>query len=188
MNSNPIVIGSKVIGPEHPPFIIAEMSGNHNQSLERALQIVDAAAQAGAHALKIQTYTADTMTLDTREGAFTITNSESLWKGSSLYNLYQQAYTPWEWHQHIFDRCKQHDMIGFSTPQDAFTYFVNLWRHYRVTVPKLDRYFVDWLADFTVVYPIPISALDWYSQARENGATCGSFDLCVEARSNRARL
>src|SRR5450830_728078 len=113
-----IVIGDRCIGATHAPFIIAEMSGNHNQSLERALEIVDAAARTGAHALKIQTYTADTMTLDIDEGDFFIADSGSLWNGTSLYKLYQQASTPWEWHKPIFDRCKELGMIGFSTPFD----------------------------------------------------------------------
>lgn len=113
-----ISIANKMIGQESAPFIIAEMSGNHNQSLERALEIVDAAAKAGAHALKIQTYTADTMTLDLDEGEFFISDPNSLWKGTSLYKLYQEAYTPWEWHKPIFDRCRELGMIGFSTPFD----------------------------------------------------------------------
>src|ERR1700752_3861397 len=100
-----IAIGDTYIGRNHRPFLIAEMSGNHNQSLERALAIVEAAAQAGAHALKLQTYTADTMTLDIEEGEFFIDDANSLWKGNSLYKLYQQAYTPWEWHAPIFQRC-----------------------------------------------------------------------------------
>lgn len=101
------------------PFIIAEMSGNHNQSLDRALKIVDAAAEAGVDALKIQTYTADTMTIDKSDGEFFISDHNSLWKGESLYNLYKKAYTPWEWHKPIFDRCKERGIIGFSTPFDA---------------------------------------------------------------------
>lgn len=101
------------------PFIIAEMSGNHNQSLERALKIVDAAAEAGVDALKIQTYTADTMTIDKSDGEFFISDPNSLWEGESLYNLYKKAYTPWEWHKPIFDRCKEWGVIGFSTPFDA---------------------------------------------------------------------
>lgn len=100
------------------PFIIAEMSGNHNQSLEKALEIVDAAADAGVDALKIQTYTADTMTLDINERGFFIADKKSLWQGESLYNLYKKAYTPWEWHQKIFDRCKEKGILGFSTPFD----------------------------------------------------------------------
>lgn len=113
-----ITIGKKRIGSHHQPFVIAEMSGNHNQSLGRALEIVEAAAGAGAHALKIQTYTADTMTLDLEEGEFFISDPNSLWKGKSLYKLYQEAYTPWEWHKPIFDRCKELGMIAFSTPFD----------------------------------------------------------------------
>lgn len=100
------------------PFIIAEMSGNHNQSLDRALTIVDAAAKAGVDAVKIQTYTADTMTLDINEREFFIADKNSLWKGESLYSLYKKAYTPWEWHEAIFNRCKEWGIIGFSTPFD----------------------------------------------------------------------
>ena len=100
------------------PFIIAEMSGNHNQSLERALAIVDAAAAAGVDAIKIQTYTADTMTLDIDRGEFFIADQNSLWKGESLYHLYEKAHTPWEWHKPIFDRCKELGIMGFSTPFD----------------------------------------------------------------------
>lgn len=106
------------IGPSSKPFIIAEMSGNHNQSLERALEIVEAAAKSGAHALKIQTYTADTMTLNTENPDFQINDENSLWNGQNLYQLYQQAYTPWEWHKPIFDRAKELGMIAFSTPFD----------------------------------------------------------------------
>ena len=113
-----IKLGGKVVGLDQPPFIIAEMSGNHNHSLDRALAIVDAAAKAGAHALKIQTYTADTMTLDIDQGEFSITDPGNLWVGQSLYKLYQQAYTPWEWHKPIFDRCRALGMVGFSTPFD----------------------------------------------------------------------
>ncbi len=114
-----IYIQDRKISVGHPPFIVAEMSGNHNQSLERALEIVEAAAKAGVHALKLQTYTADTMTLDINEGEFYINDPNSLWHGKSLYQLYQQAYTPWEWHKSIFDRCKELGIVGFSTPFDA---------------------------------------------------------------------
>lgn len=116
---NDITIADRTIGISHPPFIIAEMSGNHNQSLERALAIVDAAAGAGAHALKLQTYTADTMTIDLDEREFRIDDPSSLWHGYSLYKLYEEAHTPWEWHRPIFDRCREHGMIVFSTPFDA---------------------------------------------------------------------
>ncbi|MFX3636807.1 MAG: pseudaminic acid synthase [Candidatus Pristimantibacillus sp.] len=113
-----IQIGDKRIGREYKPFIIAEMSGNHNQSLERALEIVEEAAKTGVDALKIQTYTADTMTLDLEDGDFYIADPNSLWKGTSLHKLYQEAYTPWEWHKPIFDRCRELGIIGFSTPFD----------------------------------------------------------------------
>lgn len=116
---NEIRVANCSIGAGHPPFIIAEMSGNHNQSLERALKIVDAAAKAGAHALKLQTYTADTMTIDRAEAEFHIQDPGSLWNGSSLYDLYRKACTPWEWHEPIFQRCRQHGMLGFSTPFDS---------------------------------------------------------------------
>jgi N-acetylneuraminate synthase len=113
-----IEIQDRKIGNNHPPFIIAEMSGNHNQSLERALEIVEIAAKTGVHALKIQTYTADTMTLDLERDEFFINDPKSLWYGKSLFELYQQAYTPWEWHKPIFDRCRELGIIGFSTPFD----------------------------------------------------------------------
>ena len=119
MKQNTIKIGNHLIGSGHSPFIIAEMSGNHNQSLERALEIVEAAATAGVHALKIQTYTADTMTLDLDRDEFFIDELTNLWKGNSLYNLYKQAYTPWEWHKPIFDRAKELGIIAFSSPFDT---------------------------------------------------------------------
>jgi pseudaminic acid synthase len=111
-------IAGRYIGVDAPPFIIAEMSGNHNQSLERALEIVEAAAKTGAHALKIQTYTPNTMTLDLDEREFHISDPKSLWAGTSLYKLYAQAYTPWEWHEAIFKRAKELGIIAFSTPFD----------------------------------------------------------------------
>jgi len=106
------------IGAGHPPFIIAEMSGNHNQSLDRAMKIVEAAASAGVNALKLQTYTADTMTLDISTGDFYIDDPKSLWNGYSLYKLYEQAHTPWVWHKPIFDRCRELGITCFSTPFD----------------------------------------------------------------------
>ena len=98
------------------PFVIAEMSGNHNASLERALEIVDAAAETGADALKIQTFTADSMTLDMGEGEFTISDPKSLWAGRRLYDLYDQAKTPAEWHKPIFERARERGILCFSTP------------------------------------------------------------------------
>lgn len=111
-----IKIGTKVIGKASRPFLIAEMSGNHNQSIERAFEIVDAAAAAGADAIKLQTYTADTMTM---KGAYTIHDKNSLWDGKELHDLYKLAYTPWGWHEAIFERAKGHGMIAFSSPFDA---------------------------------------------------------------------
>lgn len=111
-------IAGRPIGADHPPFVIAEMSGNHNQSLERALQIVDAAAAAGAHALKLQTYTADTITLDVRGGDFEIRDQSSLWAGQNLHDLYAKAHTPWEWHGPIMERAHQHGLLCFSSPFD----------------------------------------------------------------------
>jgi pseudaminic acid synthase len=113
-----IKIGHSLIGAEQAPFVIAEMSGNHNQSLERAIAIVEAAAESGSHALKLQTYTADTMTLAVNEGEFFIDDENSLWKGQSLHDLYKQAYTPWEWHQPIMQRANELGMVCFSSPFD----------------------------------------------------------------------
>ncbi len=108
-------IGKRRIGDSHKPFIIAEMSGNHNQSLDRAFAIVDAAADAGVDAIKLQTYTADTMTI---KGAYQINDEHSLWKGRELYDLYKEAYTPWEWHQPIFERARERGILAFSSPFD----------------------------------------------------------------------
>ena len=113
-----INIAGRKIGAGHEPFIIAEMSGNHNQSLDRALEIVEAAARAGAHGLKIQTYTPDTMTIDLDEREFHISDPKSLWAGTSLYKLYGEAYTPWEWHKPIFERARELGLLPFSTPFD----------------------------------------------------------------------
>ena len=110
-----IKIGKYTIGDSHKPFVIAEMSGNHNQSLERGLAIIDAAAASGAHAVKLQTYTPDTMTL---KGVATINDKTSLWHGRELYDLYKEAYTPWEWHQPLFERAKKLGLEIFSTPFD----------------------------------------------------------------------
>lgn len=111
-------IGNREIGLNHRPYLIAEMSGNHNQSLERALEIVDAAARSGADAIKLQTYTADTMTLNIRATGFVIDDKESLWSGRQLYELYQEAHTPWEWHKPIMERAASHGIHCFSTPFD----------------------------------------------------------------------
>jgi len=113
-----IKIDDRLIGKKYPPFVFAEMSGNHNQSLGQAMEIVEAAARSGAHGLKIQTYTPDTMTIDLDEREFHISDSDSLWAGTSLYKLYAEAYTPWEWHKPIFDRARELGLVPFSTPFD----------------------------------------------------------------------
>jgi N-acetylneuraminate synthase len=113
-----VKIEHRLIGRGQAPFVVAEMSGNHNQSLARALEIVETVAKSGAHALKIQTYTPDTMTLDLDEREFHIGDPQSLWAGTSLYQLYGQAHTPWEWHAPIFARARELGVIPFSTPFD----------------------------------------------------------------------
>ena len=111
-------IAGRPIGPGSPPFVIAEMSGNHNQSLDRAFELVDAAASSGAHALKLQTYTADTITLRERGGDFEINDSGSLWSGQNLHDLYDKAHTPWEWHAPIMARARDRGLLCFSSPFD----------------------------------------------------------------------
>jgi N-acetylneuraminate synthase len=111
-------IGKRSIGVDHPPFVIAEMSGNHNQSLDRALRMVEVAAEAGAHALKLQTYTADSITLDVSSEQFTINDPNSPWRGRRLYDLYREASTPWEWHAPIMELAKRLGLLCFSSPFD----------------------------------------------------------------------
>jgi len=115
----PFQIGRLPVGPGHPPVIVAEVSGNHNGSLDRALQIVDAIAAAGAHAVKLQTYTASTMTLPLAEREFFVSDPKNPWTGRSLYDLYEEAHTPWDWHAALFERCRRHGLAAFSTPFDA---------------------------------------------------------------------
>ncbi|BEL10187.1 pseudaminic acid synthase [Actinoplanes sichuanensis] len=100
------------------PYIVAEMSGNHNGSLDRALALVDAAAEAGADAIKIQTYTADTMTVDVKHPRFQISAGHDLWGGDYLYQLFERAHTPWDWHAPIFERAREHGITPFSSPFD----------------------------------------------------------------------
>ncbi len=114
-----VMIASRAVGADHAPFIIAELSGNHNGSLERAKAIVKAAAAAGADAIKMQTYTADTMTIRSDKPDFFISDPKSLWAGKTLYDLYEEAHTPWEWHAPLFDYAKQLGLIAFSTPFDS---------------------------------------------------------------------
>src|SRR5690554_7798475 len=113
-----MIIAGRKVGAGQPPFIIAELSGNHDQSLDKALSMIDAAAAAGVHAIKLQTYSPETITLDVHEGDFFIDNPESLWHGHSLYQLYEKAMTPWEWHEPLFNRAKQLGIIAFSSPFD----------------------------------------------------------------------
>lgn len=117
--NQPIQVAHYTISSAHRPFVIAEMSGNHNQSLERALEIVDAVADAGAHALKLQTYTPDTITFNGDSEEFYIRDAKSLWADKNLYKLYEQAYTPWEWHKPIFEHAKKRGMVAFSSPFDT---------------------------------------------------------------------
>jgi pseudaminic acid synthase len=114
----PIRIADRLIGADSAPFVVAEMSGNHAHSLERAMAIVEAAARSGVHALKLQTYTADTMTLDLDIGEFRIDDPNSLWNGRTLYSLYEEAHTPWEWHAPLMERCSELGLICFSSPFD----------------------------------------------------------------------
>ncbi|UTA68409.1 pseudaminic acid synthase [Emticicia sp. 21SJ11W-3] len=111
-------IANYSIGQNHKPFIIAEMSGNHNQSLERALKIIKTAAECGADAIKLQTYTADTITINQRGGLFDIKDDTSLWKNRNLYELYEEAHTPWEWHEAMYKCAADNNIICFSTPFD----------------------------------------------------------------------
>jgi pseudaminic acid synthase len=113
-----IVIANRKVGQGHKPFIIAEMSGNHNQSIDRAYAIIDAAVECGADAVKLQTYTPDTMTINADTGLFQIDDEKSLWKGRNLYDLYKEAHTPWEWHQPLFEYAKKKGIFIFSTPFD----------------------------------------------------------------------
>lgn len=116
MTNREIEIGGRRIGPDQPPFIVAELSGNHDGSLDRALAIVDAIADAGADAVKLQTYTADELTIDCGEDDFLIRDSGSPWEGRNLHELYRQAHTPREWHPALFERARRRGLICFSSP------------------------------------------------------------------------
>lgn len=119
MNNTRFRLGDKVFGGDLPPLIVAELSGNHQQSLDVALALVDAAADAGVDAIKLQTYTADTMTLDVDGPGFNIEDDDNLWRGESLYRLYDKAHTPWDWHKAVFDHARKRGLLAFSSPFDA---------------------------------------------------------------------
>lgn len=114
-----VVVDRHVVGPDHRPFVVAEMSGNHNGDLGRALAIVDAIAESGAQAVKLQTYTADTITIDADGPAFRVSAGHELWGGKNLHQLYTEAHTPWDWHAPIFERAREHGLVPFSSPFDA---------------------------------------------------------------------
>jgi N-acetylneuraminate synthase len=113
-----VTIAGREVGDNQPPMIVAELSGNHGQSLSRALEMVEAAASNGAHAIKLQTYTPDTMTTPSTDDAFTIKSDKSLWAGRNLYQLYEQAHTPWAWHEPIFKRAEEVGIAAFSSAFD----------------------------------------------------------------------
>ena len=167
---------------EKKPFIIAEMSGNHNQSLDRALAIVDAAADAGADALKLQTYTADTMTM---KDVYTISDKKSLWYGRDLYELYQEAYTPWEWHKAIFDRANERGIICFSTPFDETS--VDFLEKLEVLIYKIASFEVNHLpllkyvakTGKPVIMSVGASTLDEIKEAVETLKENGCKDLTL---------
>ncbi|GIJ77719.1 N-acetylneuraminate synthase [Micromonospora phaseoli] len=112
-------IGPHLVGTGERPLVVAEMSGNHNGDLDRALSIVDAVAASGAHALKLQTYRPDTITIDVDSPAFRISGEHELWGGENLYRLYERAHTPYEWHRPIFERARDQGLTVFSSPFDA---------------------------------------------------------------------
>ena len=167
---------------EKKPFIIAEMSGNHNQSLDRALAIVDAAADAGADALKLQTYTADTMTM---KDVYTLSDKKSLWYGRDLYELYQEAYTPWEWHKAIFDRANERGIICFSTPFDETS--VDFLEKLEVLIYKIASFEVNHLpllkyvakTGKPVIMSVGASTLDEIKEAVETLKENGCKDLTL---------
>ena len=131
-------IGKYKISRQSHPLIVAEMSGNHNKSLDRAMMLVEQAAKSGAHMLKLQTYTADTLTINSEKKDFQILSEDSLWKGNTLHSLYDEAHTPWEWTEKIIKRCNELDIICFSTPFDETA--VDFLEKLNVPAYKIDSY------------------------------------------------
>lgn len=123
------------IGVNHKPFIIAELSGNHNGSLKNAIKLVRAAARCKVDAIKIQTYTPDTMTLNCEKKDFVIKNNKSIWNGYKLYDLYDKAHTPWSWHKKIFAEAKKNNLICFSTPFDETA--INFLKKFKPPIFKI---------------------------------------------------
>ena len=118
MRNPEIKIGNSYVGQCHKPFITAELSGNHNQSLDRAVALIKSAAECGVDAIKLQTYTADTITLKSSNNSFTVEGSNEDWEGQTLYGLYEKAHTPWEWHKHLFEYARRLGVLIFSSPFD----------------------------------------------------------------------
>lgn len=180
-----IDVQGRKIGFENEPFIIAEMSGNHNQSLSRALEIVDAAASAGVHALKIQTYTAETMTIDVSEKEFLIRDPQSLWAGQVLFDLYKTAHTPREWHKPIFDRAAEHGMIGFSTPFDesAVDYLekLNVPMHKIASFENIDLPLIRYVASTgkPLIISTGMATLDELEETVTTARDAGCIDLVL---------
>jgi pseudaminic acid synthase len=113
-----IFINRTPVGPGHPAYLVAELSGNHNRDLNRALELIHAAAEVGANAVKLQTYTADTITIDSDRPEFTI-SADGPWRGRKLHDLYDEAHTPWSWHPRLFEEARSHGLDIFSSPFDS---------------------------------------------------------------------
>ena len=128
-------IGKREISERKPPFIVAEISANHNNSLSRTLKLIDEAKNAGADAIKIQTYKPDTITLKSKKKDFLINNKKSLWFGKYLYELYSKGSLPWEWHKAVFERAKKNKITCFSTPFDETA--VNFLKKFKCPLYKI---------------------------------------------------
>lgn len=180
-----ITFEKQSIGIKEKPFIIAEMSGNHNQSLDRALKIVDAASDAGVNAIKLQTYTAETMTLDIKEGDFFIDDPNSLWKGNSMYDLYKLAHTPWEWHEPIIKHAKSKNLLCFSSPFDEtavdFLETLNVPAYKIASFECIDLTLVKKVASTKkpVIISTGMASISEIGEAVEAARSCGCKDLIL---------